>query len=44
MRNAIEIYTEICLLAVPIAIVFSIGNLIVSTFLEMAFKGRIKFD
>jgi len=41
MRNAIEIYVMICASAIPIAIAFSVCNLIVSTFLTMAFKGKV---
>lgn len=40
---AIETLTEITNLAVPIAIVFEIGNLIISTFLRVAFGGAMRF-
>lgn len=40
---AIEVYKEIVLTAVPVAIVFELGNLIVSTFLRVAFGGKLWF-
>lgn len=40
---AIDILTEVMSYAVPIAIVFEIGNLIVSTFMRVAFGGRLWF-
>lgn len=40
---AIATYTEIMEVALPIAIVFAIGNLIVGTFLRTAFGGRLWF-
>lgn len=40
---AISTFTEILELALPIAIVFEIGNLIVGTFMRVAFGGRLWF-
>lgn len=40
---AINAFTEILEIALPIAIVFEIGNLIVSTFLRVAFGGKLWF-
>lgn len=40
---AVDLYTQLSQLAVPIAIVFEIGNLIVGTFLRVAFGGRLWF-
>lgn len=40
---ALELYTQIAQEAVPFAIVFSIGNLIVTTFLRVAFGGKLWF-
>lgn len=40
---AVATFTDICELAVPIAIVFNLGMLIVSTFLRVAFGGRLWF-
>lgn len=40
---AIEVFTDIVQLAVPIAIVFEVGNLIVCTFMRVAFGGRLWF-
>ena len=40
---AIELYGELAAYAVPIAIVFEVANLIVSTFMRVAFGGRLWF-
>lgn len=40
---AITTFTEIMEVALPIAIVFEIGNLIVGTFMRVAFGGRLWF-
>ena len=42
MRFAIELYTDIAKYAVPFAIAFGICNVIVNTFLSVAFGGRLK--
>lgn len=41
--TAVEIYTQIAQYAVPIAVVFEIANLIVCTFMRVAFGGRLWF-
>lgn len=40
---ALDLYKEIVTLAVPVAVVFEIGNLIVCTFLRTAFGGKLWF-
>lgn len=40
---AVELYSELAACAVPIAIVFEVANLMVSTFLRVAFGGRLWF-
>lgn len=40
---AVKSYAEIIALALPIAIVFNFGDLIVSTFLRTAFGGKLCF-
>ena len=40
---AIETYTQIVQYALPVAIVFSLGNLIVGTFMRVAFGGKLWF-
>ncbi len=40
---ALQMYTVIVEYAVPIAVVFSIGNLIVTTMLRVAFGGKLYF-
>lgn len=38
---AIELYVEIIRMALPFAIVFGLGNVVVSTFLRAAFGGKL---
>lgn len=40
---AVQLYTEVVKVALPVAIAFELGNLIVSTFLRAAFGGRLWF-
>lgn len=40
---AVRTFTEILEIALPISIVFNLGMLIVSTFLRVAFGGRLWF-
>lgn len=40
---AVEALTEILEIALPIAVVFEIGNLMVGTFMRVAFGGRLWF-
>lgn len=40
---AVATFTEIVEIALPISIVFNLGMLIVSTFLRVAFGGRLWF-
>jgi len=43
VEMVLELYTEIVTLAVPVAVIFEIGNLIVCTFLRTAFGGKLWF-
>lgn len=43
MDTAIELYVTIIENAVPIAIAFEVGNIIVCTFMRVAFGGRLWF-
>lgn len=40
---AVTTFTEIMEIALPIAIVFEVGNLIVGTFMRVAFGGKLWF-
>lgn len=40
---AIELYTQVIEIALPVAIAFEVCNLLVSTFLRSAFGGRLWF-
>lgn len=43
MLEAIELFAEIVKAAIPYAVTFALGQMIVNTFMRMAFKGRIEF-
>lgn len=43
MQEAIQLFTMVVGDALPYALAFSVGNLIVTTFMKMAFGGRIEF-
>lgn len=43
MQEAISLYSEIVAGAIPFAIAFEVGNLIVCTFLRTAFGGKLWF-
>lgn len=40
---AVMILTEILTIAVPVAVVFELGNIIVCTFMRVAFGGKLWF-
>lgn len=40
---AIQVLGDVMTLAIPIAIVFEVGNLIVCTFMRVAFGGKLWF-
>lgn len=40
---AVNTFTEILEMALPIAIVFELGNIVVGTFMRVAFGGRLWF-
>ena len=40
---AVNLLTDVMAIALPFAIVFEIGNLIVNTFMRVAFGGRLWF-
>lgn len=43
MQEAINLFTEIVTAAIPYGITFALGQLIVNTFMKMAFVGKIEF-
>lgn len=43
MQVGIDLYAMMISEALPIAIAFIIGDLIVTSFLKMAFKGKVEF-
>lgn len=40
----IELFTAVVQEAIPYGVVFAVGQLIVNTFMNMAFGGKIKFQ
>ena len=43
MIDAVALYAQVVEIALPIAIAFSVGNLLITTFLTACFKGRLQF-
>lgn len=43
MKEAIELFTMVVQSAIPYGVTFALGQLIVNTFLMMAFGGRVSF-
>lgn len=43
VQLGVELLTDVMTMAIPIAIVFEIGNLIVGTFMRAAFGGKLWF-
>lgn len=43
LELAIELYTSVLEMALPIAIFFELANIVVSTFLRVAFGGKLWF-
>lgn len=43
LQYAIDLYTDVARIGLPFAIAFGVGNLIVSTFLRVAFGGKLRF-
>lgn len=43
VQFAVDIFTQIMEVALPIAIVFELGNIIVGTFMRVAFGGKLWF-
>ena len=43
MQDAISLFTEVVKGAIPFGMTFALGQLIVNTFMGMAFGGRLSF-
>jgi hypothetical protein len=43
LSDAINLFTQIVLGAIPYGMAFALGNIVVNTFMRMAFGGRIEF-
>lgn len=41
---AVQCYVSILEYALPVAVVFGLGNIVVSTFLRVAFGGKLVFE
>lgn len=44
MKDAILLFTEVVQAAIPYGVAFALGQLVVNTFMNMAFGGKIKFN
>lgn len=44
MTDAIALFTQIVVAAIPYGVTFALGQLVVNTFMNMAFGGKIKFN
>lgn len=42
MQEAIDLFAEVVAMAMPYAVVFALGQRVVTLFLGMAFKGEIR--
>lgn len=42
MENAIGLFVMVLTASMPYALVFTVGNLIISMFFKMAFRGRVE--
>lgn len=43
MQDAINLFAEIVEVAIPYGVAFSLGQMIVNSFMKMAFRGYIEF-
>lgn len=43
MTDAINLFTEVVRGAIPYGVAFALGQLVVNTFMKMAFGGKIEF-
>ena len=43
LSDAINLFTQIVMGAIPYGMVFALGHIVVNTFMRMAFGGRIEF-
>ena len=43
MADAIALFTEVVKSAIPYGVTFALGQLVVNTFMKMAFGGRVEF-
>lgn len=44
MIEAINLFTQIVISAIPYGVAFAVGQMVVNTFMGMAFGGKIKFN
>lgn len=44
MKEAIALFTMIVTAAIPYGVAFAVGQLIVNTFMKMAFGGKVTFQ
>lgn len=44
MSEAIALFTQIIIAAIPYGVAFAVCQLVVDTFMNMAFGGKVKFN
>ncbi len=44
MKEAIELFNQIVVAAIPYGLAFALGQMVINTFMNMAFGGKIKFN
>ena len=44
MADAIALYTQIIICAIPYGVAFAVCQLLVDSFMSMAFGGKVKFN
>lgn len=40
---AVDLFTQLMAYAIPVAVVFELGNIVVNTFMRVAFGGKLWF-
>lgn len=44
MNEAVTLFTTVITAAIPYGVAFAVGQIVVDTFMNMAFGGKIKFN
>ena len=44
MSDAIQLFASVVTAAIPYGVAFALGQMVVNTFMSMAFGGKVKFN